>query len=30
MQAVGPVMKHFGKLAQGDEVKEILKRMGTA
>lgn len=25
MQAVGPVMKHFGKLADGNTVKEILK-----
>ncbi len=30
MQAMGLVMKHFGKLASGDTVKEILKRMGTA
>jgi len=29
MQAVGPVMKHFGKLASGDAVKDILKHMGT-
>jgi len=29
MQAVGPVMKHFGKLAQGNMVKEILKEMGN-
>ncbi len=25
MQAVGPVMKHFGKLADGNVVKDILK-----
>lgn len=25
MQAVGPVMKHFGKLADGNAVKDILK-----
>ncbi len=25
MQAVGPVMKHFGKLADGNMVKDILK-----
>lgn len=30
MQAMGTVMKHYGKLASGDAVKEILKRMGTA
>jgi uncharacterized protein YqeY len=27
MQAMGPVMKHFGKLADGKEVKEILGSM---
>ena len=27
MQAMGPVMKHFGKLADGNQVKEILKNM---
>jgi hypothetical protein len=25
MQAIGPVMKHFGKLAEGKLVKEILQ-----
>ena len=28
MQAMGQVMKHFGKLAEGNTVKEILKEMG--
>lgn len=28
MQAMGQVMKHFGKLADGNMVKEILKEMG--
>ncbi|MFH1157003.1 MAG: GatB/YqeY domain-containing protein [Pseudomonadota bacterium] len=28
-QAMGLVMKHFGKLAQGDLVKEILQSVGT-
>lgn len=28
MQAMGNVMKHFGKLADGSMVKEILKNMG--
>lgn len=28
MQAMGQVMKHFGKLADGNTVKEILKEMG--
>lgn len=28
MQAMGQVMKHFGKLAEGNMVKEILKEMG--
>jgi len=28
MQAMGQVMKHFGKLADGNQVKEILKEMG--
>ena len=27
MQAVGPVMKHFGKLADGNIVKDILKEI---
>ncbi|MDM8541922.1 GatB/YqeY domain-containing protein [Desulfococcaceae bacterium HSG9] len=27
MQAMGKVMKHYGKLADGNEVKEILKNM---
>ena len=30
MQAMGTVMKHFGKLANGDQVKEILKNMGPS
>jgi hypothetical protein len=25
MQAMGPVMKHFGKLADGKQVNQILK-----
>lgn len=29
MQAMGDVMKHFGKLAQGDLVKDILKEAGN-
>ncbi len=28
MQAMGTVMKHFGKLADGNRVKEVLKNMG--
>ncbi|WP_022664171.1 GatB/YqeY domain-containing protein [Desulfospira joergensenii] len=28
MQAMGTVMKHFGKLADGNRVKEVLKDMG--
>ncbi|MCG8684549.1 MAG: GatB/YqeY domain-containing protein [Desulfobacterales bacterium] len=28
MQAMGTVMKHFGKLADGNQVKEILKKLG--
>jgi uncharacterized protein YqeY len=28
VQAMGTVMKHFGKLAQGDMVREILQGMG--
>ncbi|MBU1343818.1 MAG: GatB/YqeY domain-containing protein [Proteobacteria bacterium] len=28
MQAMGSVMKHFGKLADGNQVKEVLKNMG--
>ena len=27
MQAIGPIMKHFGKLADGNMVKEILKSL---
>jgi uncharacterized protein YqeY len=27
MQAMGPVMKHFGKLADGNSVKQILEKM---
>ncbi|MCK5835912.1 MAG: GatB/YqeY domain-containing protein [Desulfobacula sp.] len=27
MQAMGTVMKHFGKLADGNQVKEVLKKM---
>ena len=30
MQAMGTVMKHFGKLADGNQVKEVLKNMGNA
>ncbi len=30
MQAMGTVMKHFGKLADGNQVKEVLKNMGPA
>jgi uncharacterized protein YqeY len=30
MQAMGNVMKHFGKLADGNQVKEILKSMGPS
>lgn len=30
MQAMGTVMKHFGKLANGNQVKEILKNMGPS
>jgi uncharacterized protein YqeY len=28
MQAIGPVMKHFGKLADGKQVNQILKEWG--
>ncbi len=28
LQAMGPVMKHFGKLADGNDVKSILKELG--
>jgi len=28
MQAMGTVMKHYGKLADGNQVKEVLKSMG--
>jgi len=28
MQAMGTVMKHFGKLADGNQVKDVLKNMG--
>ena len=27
MQAMGPIMKHFGKQADGSQVKEILQQM---
>lgn len=30
MQAMGTVMKHFGKLADGNQVKEVLKKMGDS
>ncbi len=30
MQAMGQVMKHFGKLADGNQVKKILQKMGKA
>jgi uncharacterized protein YqeY len=30
IQAMGTVMKHYGKLADGNQVKEVLKNMGTA
>ena len=30
MQAMGTVMKHFGKLADGNQVKEVLKNMGSS
>jgi len=30
MQAMGKVMKHYGKLADGNQVKEVLKNMGQA
>lgn len=30
MQAMGNVMKHFGKLADGNQVKEVLKNMGNS
>jgi hypothetical protein len=30
MQAMGTVMKHFGKLADGNQVKEVLKKMGPS
>jgi len=30
IQAMGTVMKHFGKLADGNQVKEVLKNMGSA
>ncbi len=30
MQAMGTVMKHFGKLASGDQVKVILNNMGPS
>ena len=30
MQAMGTVMKHFGKLADGNQVKEVLKNMGRS
>lgn len=30
LQAMGAVMKHFGKQADGSQVKEVLKRMGPS
>jgi len=30
LQAMGTVMKHFGKQADGNQVKEVLKRMGPS
>ncbi len=30
IQAMGTVMKHFGKLADGNQVKEVLKNMGAS
>ncbi|MCP3874901.1 MAG: GatB/YqeY domain-containing protein [Desulfobacteraceae bacterium] len=30
MQAMGNVMKHFGKLADGNQVKQILQKMGQS
>ncbi len=30
LQAMGNVMKHFGKLADGNQVKEVLKNMGSS
>lgn len=30
MQAMGNVMKHYGKLADGNQVKEVLKNIGQA
>ncbi len=30
VQAMGNVMKHFGKLADGNQVKEVLKNMGSS
>ncbi|SDU58667.1 GatB/YqeY domain-containing protein [Desulfobacula phenolica] len=30
MQAMGNVMKHFGKLADGNQVKEVLKNMKSS
>jgi hypothetical protein len=27
LQAIGPIMKHFGKLADGNMVKAILKEL---
>jgi uncharacterized protein YqeY len=30
MQAMGTVMKHFGKLADGNQVKAVLKNMGPS
>jgi uncharacterized protein len=30
VQAMGTVMKHFGKLADGNQVKEVLKNLGTS
>lgn len=30
MQAMGPIMKHFGKRADGGDVKDILQQIGAA
>ncbi len=30
MQAMGPVMKHFGKQADGNQVKDVLKDIGNS
>jgi hypothetical protein len=30
MQAMGPIMKHFGKLADGNMVKQLLQDLSRA